>query len=322
MKTPLIALAVLGTFAGAASAQSSVSIYGIADVWVGGVDTGAAGGSMTVQQSGGLSVSRLGFKGSEDLGGGLSAIFGLEAALSVDDGTAGGMSFNRQSFVGFEGGFGQLIAGKVWTAFEDVSAAAFSGFDSPTFTPEYAIFGSALYAANPDNGFKYTTPDFGGFGGAISYALKENTGVKTTAFHLKYADGPLYVGGAYQEEADSLAATKAKFTRLGASYDFGVAKLLGTYGQVKLTGGGKVSDYAVGVDVPVGGAVLIGAGYARSKDNAVLGSTKREAFGLVATYSLSKRTTAYAAYTSADAKAGGVKVGELDLYGVGIRHTF
>lgn len=321
MKKSLVALAVLGVFAGAASAQSSVSIYGIADVWVGSVDTGAAGGSVTVQESGGLLPSRLGFRGSEDLGGGLSAIFGLEAGLTVDNGTAGGLSFNRQSFVGFEGGFGQVIAGKVWSAYDDVSYLAFTAFDSG-FTPEYFAFGSTGYSANPNNGFKYTSPDFGGFSGAISYALDENNAVKenTSAFHVKYSGGPLYIGAGYQEETAALI--KAKFTRVGASYDLGVVKLLGSFGQLKLTGGGKTTDYSFGVDVPVGSAVTIGAGYARGKDNAISGGEKRDAFGIVATYGLSKRTKLYAGFTTGDGKTAGVKTSELDVYGVGINHSF
>ncbi|MDP3253175.1 MAG: porin [Hydrogenophaga sp.] len=319
MKKSLVALAVLGAFAGAASAQSSVSIYGIADVWVGSVDNGA--GSISKLDSGGLQASRLGFKGTEDLGGGLSAIFGLEAGLAMDTGTAGGLKFDRQSFVGFEGGFGQIIAGKVWSAYDDISAASFSGFDS-AFSPEYFAFGSTSYSANPNNGFKYSSPTFGGISGAVSYALDENNAVdeNTTAFHLKYAGGPIYVGAAYQEE--TAGATESKFTRVGASYDLGVAKLLGSFGQLKQTGGLKTTDYAFGVDVPVGSALTLGAGYARGKDNAAKGDEKRDAFGIVATYSLSKRTTAYAGYTTGDGKTAGVKTKELDQYAVGIRHTF
>ncbi|MCW5655664.1 porin [Hydrogenophaga sp.] len=321
MKKSLVALAVLGAFAGAASAQSSVSIYGIVDAYVGSEDTGAAGGSVTKLDSGGLQASRLGFKGTEDLGGGLSAIFGLEAGLTVDNGTAGGFKFDRQSFVGFEGGFGQIIAGKVWSAYDDISAASFSGFDS-SFSPEYFAFGSTAYTANPNNGFKYTSPDFGGFSGAISYALDENNAVKenTSAFHLKYAAGPIYAGVAYQEETAALV--KSKYTRLGASYDLGMLKVLGSYGQLKETGGAKTTDYSVGVDFPVSSALTLGAGYARGKDNAVAGDEKRSAFGLVATYALSKRTTAYAGYTTGEGKTNGVKTQELDKYAVGVRHTF
>jgi len=102
MKKSQIALAILGSFAGVASAQSSVSIYGIVDVWAGREKINVAPGTSanSVLQSGGLSTSRLGFKGTEDLGGGLSAVFGLEAALNIDVGQStagGGLQFNRQS---------------------------------------------------------------------------------------------------------------------------------------------------------------------------------------------------------------------------------
>ena len=321
MKKSLIALAVLGTFAAAANAQSSVSIYGIADVWVGSVDTGA--GSTTKLDSNGLSTSRLGFTGTEDLGGGLSAVFGLEAGLNIDVGQSnagGGLQFNRQSYVGLAGGYGQIIAGKVWTAFDDVSASAITGFDS-AFSPEYFAFGSVAYSANPNNGFKYSSPDFGGISGAVSYSLDEDVAANTeaTAFNLKYSGGPIYAGLGYQEE--TTLGVETKFTRLGASYDLGVVKLLANYGDAK-TGGAKTTDYSIGADVPLSSALTLGVGYAHGKDNAAAGSEKRDAFAIVATYALSKRTTAYAGYTSGDGKTAGVKTSELDLYAVGLRHSF
>jgi predicted porin len=330
MKKSLVALAVLGAFAGAASAQSSVTIYGIADVWVGSQkDTGGVVvpqvSSTNVLESGGLSASRLGFKGTEDLGGGLSAVFGLEAGLTIDNGTAGGLSFNRQSYVGFAGGFGEVTFGKMWTSYDDIEAGAHSLFGGLDFAPEYAVMLSGRdYIGNPNNGFKYTSPDFGGISGSVSYALDETVGgnAEVTAFHIKYTGGPIYAGIAYQDEGTTGGLPNPEYIRANASYDFGVAQLLATYGNKKV-GAAKTNEYALGVNVPVGPAVVVSAGYATSKDNAAAGSNKRTGFGLGATYALSKRTALYGAFTSADWKDGaGVKTNDISIWGVGVRHTF
>lgn len=331
MKKSLVALAVLASFAGAASAQSSVSIYGIVDVWAGRVKAevpGVGSASASVLESGGLSTSRLGFKGTEDLGGGLSAVFGLEAGLNIDVGQSnagGGLQFNRQSYLGFSGGFGEIIAGKVWTAYDDIESAAHQLAGASDFAVEYFVMDSGnFYSANPNNGFKYTSPDFGGFSGAVSYSLDENTTVKSnvTAFHVKYASGPIYVGFAYQDEGDT---ADVKYTRINGSYDFGPAQLLLTYGRVK-EAVGAASEYSIGVNVPVSPAVTVSAAYAAHNPNSTYSINPdgdRKGFGVGATYALSKRTTAYAAYTTASVDdAAGARLAKVTQWGVGVRHSF
>lgn len=329
MKKSLVALAVLGAFSGIAAAQSSVSIYGVVDVWAGRDKNGAPGASSnTVLNSGGLSTSRLGFKGSEDLGGGLSAIFGLEAGLAIDAGTSnagGALQFNRQSYLGFSGGFGEIIAGKVWTAYDDIEAGAHQLGGATTFAVEYAVMDSGNnYSGNPNNGFKYTSPDFGGFSGAASYSLDENAATKSnvTAFHVKYANGPIYAGFAYQDEGST---TDIKYTRINGSYDFGMAKLLLTFGRVK-EAAGSANEYSIGVDFPLSDALVLSAGYAAHNPNSTYSTNPdgdRKGFGLGATYMLSKRTTTYAAYTTANTdNAAGVRTNELRRFGVGVRHSF
>lgn len=133
MKKTFIAAAAFAGLSGAALAQSSVNLYGIADVFLANQKSGVGASSISGLESGGLSTSRLGLTGREDLGGGLAAIFKLEAALGIDVGqsTAGGaLQFNRESWVGFEGGFGTVTAGKVWTALDDVWYVPNSAFDS------------------------------------------------------------------------------------------------------------------------------------------------------------------------------------------------
>jgi predicted porin len=112
MKKALLALAVLAAFAGTASAQTNVTMYGVLDMALQHENDGV--NSTTALDSGIQSGSRLGFKGTEDLGGGLKANFDLEAGVNADTGTSsqGGILFGRQAWVGLSGGFGSLRLGR------------------------------------------------------------------------------------------------------------------------------------------------------------------------------------------------------------------
>ena len=125
MKKSLLALAVLGAFAGAASAQSSITIYGIADAGI-VAESGNPAGSVTKLTSGVSAGSRLGFRGTEDLGGGLAAIFALETGILLDTGgnaqgqvfaNQNGLVFGRQDYVGLTGGFGAVTAGRQYNPY-------------------------------------------------------------------------------------------------------------------------------------------------------------------------------------------------------------
>jgi predicted porin len=317
MKKSLIALAVLAA-SGAAMAQSSVTIYGIADVWVGRTSETSDVGiktSTTKLESGGLNGSRLGFKGTEDLGGGLKAVFALEQGIALDTGAGG--SFNRQSYVGLAGGFGQVTFGNTWTAMDDILGASNSGFDSALSASNNVLAVNALYESNPGNTIKYVSPSFGGFSGGFSHSLDEVSGVKAdvTDFSLSYAAGPVAANFAYQLQND---VVDLKLTALNGSYDLGMAKLLASFGQAK-AGALKATDYQIGVDVPLSSAMTLSAGYAQSKDNAAAGDEKRTGFGVAVGYSLSKRTTTYAGYRQAKVKNSSEKD---SVIAAGIRHTF
>lgn len=340
MKKSLIALAVLAA-SGAAMAQSSVTLYGVADLWIGSakgeINTGDGwvGQRQTVLQDGGVSNSRIGFKGVEDLGGGLKAGFVLEQGVDLTTGAGG--TFNREASLGLSGSFGEVKAGKVWNAFDDVSGAAASTFDSD-LAPINTVFLSTAFGDSPTHGIRYSTPSFGGFSGAVSFTLPGDktattSASKFTALSAKYENGPIYVGFGYaaadgmytDTEAFDLDGAKAKATRLNGSYDLGVAKLLASYGTVKVAAEDfKANEYEIGVNVPLTSALSLSGGYAQSKGK-VAGVTeeKTTGFGLAAAYSLSKRTTAYAGLNNTTVKDGaGEKVGKLAVYAVGVKHTF
>lgn len=334
MKKNLIALAVLAA-SGVASAQSTVTVYGIADVWFGSSDNG------TVRQtgigSGGVSSSRFGFKGSEDLGAGLKANFVLEQGFSIDTGAnaTAGQAFSRQSFVGLSSAaFGEVRLGKTYTPFDDISGATTPGFDS-ALSPTVNVWQSTGYTANPANTVYYASPSYSGFSGAASYSLgedKNTVGVAApfnnkaghiASFNVKYQGGPVYVGLAYQVDKFAGATKSAKFLRVNGSYDLGVVKLLAGYGRVADQSAlvSKTTDWQIGADFPVTSALTLSGGYAHSKDND-LASTKRTGLGLAASYSLSKRTSVYGGIQAAKTTANSAADVKTDLYAVGIRHAF
>ena len=322
VKKSLIALAVLAA-SGAVMAQSSVTLYGIADVWVGSTKSGVNAKSVTQMGSGGFNGSRYGFKGSEDLGGGLKAVFKLEQGFDISTGAANAGAFNRQAFVGLEGGFGSVTFGNVWSAMDDVIGAGNGAFDTGAFSPLYSMSGSVhnTYQDRPRNAIKYTSPSFGGLTGAVVYGLDENAAVKRDIvdFNLAYAAGPLGVSVAYQVQNNT---TDTELFLLNGSYDLGVAKLLATYGQVE-TGAAKSRDYQLGVDVPLSSALSLSGSFAQTRDNAALGDGKRTGYGIAAKYSLSKRTFTYAGLRNVDAKnRAGTKIGRDSVYAVGVQHSF
>lgn len=326
MKKSLIALAVMAA-SGASFAQSSVTIYGLADIWFGSVKTDDGKGtsvSTTKLDSGGVNTSRWGLKGSEDLGGGLKANFKLEQAIALDTGAASG--FSRESYVGFSGGFGEVKLGKMWTAYDDVSGASNAVFDSK-LAPMNWVFASTGYQGNPGNSIYYASPSFSGFSGAFSYSLDEKvaTAAAISSLNLTYGAGPLAVQFGYQSEDVSTSSDDTSFVRLGGSYDFGVATAKLTYGRVSNVGnlsGADTDEWQIGVDVPLGSALTVSASYAKSDDNVKAGDQSREGFGLAAAYTLSKRTFVYGGFTANKFTQGSASDSKLDIFAVGVQHKF
>lgn len=299
-------------FAGAAAAQSSVSLYGIADIWV-----GKPQGAKVQAGSGGLAGSRWGMKGSEDLGGGLTAGFNFESAVDLGNGATGAQLFGRQANISLGGGFGTLKIGKSWNAMDDVYGAANSGFDSALSANKVWL---NSYAGEAAAQLHYTTPSIAGFTAAVSTQLSGNTatgnvaGGKTSAFNVTYANGPLAVALGYEDNKNTSLAAAQKGTMINGSYDLGMAKLMGSYYTTKPAGGGaKTNSYQLGADIPMSSALTLSVGYASSK---VSGTSSSTGFGVAAGYALSKRTTVYAGVRAAN------NVVNNDLWAVGVNHKF
>lgn len=336
MKKSLIALAVLAA-SGAAMAQSTVTLYGVADAYFG--STKINNQTQVRVNSDGLSGSRWGLRGSEDLGGGLKAVFVLESGFNIDTGNvAGGATmFGRQAFVGLNSdSFGSVSLGRHYGAYFVTKGSFLSAqANSPTFdtTNNTAVgsFGAWVgHQVRLSNSIRYETPNISGFQAAVVYGLGEdkNTALnprnatKNASLSLTYANGPIGLAFAYQDD-EFATATPASFhvknAAIGGFYDFGVAKAFLAYNQAKLTGLSNQKEWSIGARAPLGATTLV-AQYSHSSGNlAALG--KNQSFGLGAEYSLTKRTTAYTALTATKLNFGGADIKDR-VFGVGVRHTF
>jgi predicted porin len=315
MKKTLVAMAVLAAST-AAMAQSSVTVYGVMDVWVGGAKEGLNTKTSRVMESGGLAGSRIGFMGEEDLGGGLKAVFKYEQGLNADSGEGGLSAQARQAYVGLAGGFGQVTFGNVWSAMDDVFGASNSGFDSGLSAN--AIW-SVGYKERPTDAIRYESLSYGPVSFVITHGLnRSQPGLNQdqTDVAVMYADGAITANYGYQLQR---AAVDTKVNTVNGSYDLGVAKLLASY-ATENTGAAKATAYQIGADVPLSSALTLSVGYAQNKVKAT--DAKAKGYSVAVGYGLSKRTTVYAGYRTGTEKTAGVKTDKNSLYAVGINHAF
>ncbi len=345
MQKTLIALAVLAA-SGAAMAQSSVTLYGLVDAGVGQKRTEVNGvkTKQSVVDSSLLNNSRYGFKGSEDLGGGLKANFTLEQGFSTDTGAAvsSTQAFSRKAVVGLSGDFGAVDLGRQYSAYDDLRGATNMIYDT-NFATTGTVFATGLadYTNRIDNSIGYRSPSFGGISGAVVLGLGEDktsalSATKNISAHIKYANGPIVVGYGYQQQDSRIPATtvpvaaafntaEIKYHLFAGSYDFGVAKLTGGYNIAKQSGL-EDKEYQIGVSVPFG-AAAVAAGYSNAKgERAGAADLEGKGISLLGTYSLSKRTTLYAGYLRTEvetaAAAGATTTTEKSTLATGVRHTF
>lgn len=345
MKKSLLALAVLGAFAGVASAQSSVTIYGLADAGIAVVTGGTKGRELKLENGGRYATSFLGFRGTEDLGDGLSAVFKLEG--SVDIPTGGGALFDRESWVGLKGNFGTVTAGYHYTPFWD-AAASLDPLGTGLGGRSTNLVGTSGFRVK--NSVRYSLPAMGGFTANVAYGFGEvagNTSAgRSIGFNAGYANGPLMTVLAYHNLHDVAtgltSADVAENALLGGTYDFGVAKAHLAYGINKTRDAANLTtvksrDLLVGVTVPFGARSTVMASYIVKKDK--LASKDADQIALAYTYDMSKRTQLYtgiarihnkngAAYITQDATAptpveaaAGIVGGNREFI-AGIRHTF
>lgn len=351
MKKSLLALAALTAFAGAASAQSSVTLFGIVDLSARSVKNGSAGTLKTLGTNGQAS-SRLGFRGVEDLGGGLRAGFWLEGDISGDVGgggktaanangsTADPMTWTRRATVSLNGGFGEIRLGRDYTpTFTNLSTYDMFGYVGVSSIANIrSVIGSgAGTAVRANNTISYFLPSLGGLYGQVQVAAGEQTtGNKYAGGRLGYAAGPLNVSGAYGKTYKTgTMIDDLKVINFGASFNLGFLTVQGSY---------EKSDYSSANQKLASAGVLVPLGSGNLKVNYTKATGSSKAFeanllGLGYVYDMSKRTSLYVGYGRVQnegnatlgarfaASSGGPTAGFLSGqtstgYDFGIRHNF
>ena len=244
MKKTLITLAVLAAATGVAQAQSSVVIYGTVDAGFVS-ERGGVNGNVNKLDSGIGSASRLGFKGTEDLGSGLSALFVLESGFNVDNGQqdVAGTLFNRQAYVGLSSKTaGTVTLGRQYTPWYNTLSKV-----ADPFAAGYAGSAKNLFPANTtrtSNTVLYTSPNFNGFDADVAYSAANNGQESLVSSKIGrqmgasvgYANGPLNARLAYNTTSNESATSNKGSARnwlAAANYDFAVAKAFLAYGVNK-----------------------------------------------------------------------------------------
>lgn len=319
MKKSLVALAVLGTLAGTASAQSSVTLFGVMDAGVAFLKGGGVSTNQVV--SGGLNTSRFGLRGTEDLGGGLKANFWLESQVNEDTGTSdsGGKFWNRRATVGLSGDFGEFRIGRDKTSVRNIidEFDAFGGVGFGDITANSKFSSNALGAAGTlganrnDNEVRYFLPsNLGGIYGSLDMGYGEGVGgQKLYGGRVGYKEGPLNVTAGMSV---STLANGAKWGHgaVGASYDFGMVKI-GVLGIEAKYAGRKQDVYGVNATVPVGqGAFKVQYAQSNANSLAETGAAVYDARLISAAYiyNVSKRTSLYGIVSDLKNKGKGTMV--------------
>ena len=329
MKKSVLALATLGAFAGAASAQSSVTMFGVIDLNVQTVSNNDRTYSMGTD---GMANSRLGFRGTEDLGGGLKAGFWLEMGLSPDTGGSAGLwgnntannanrlFFNRRSTVSLSNQWGELRLGRDytatfwnWTVFDPFGTngvgsstnLALSNFASTALAG--TTYGTLVRA---NNMVAYYLPN-GAFGpglyGQVQVAAGENANAnKFWGGRIGYAAGPFDIAASYGQTQELLAGTGIDLDtwNIAGSWNFGFMKLSGFYGQINVDGltpylgnDAERENWFVGVTAPFGQWNLK-ASYGGTNGKKALNNDDASQWAIGVDYNLSKRTALYATWAS------------------------
>lgn len=328
MKTKAAVLVTGAAISLGAMAQSSVTIYGVVDAAITRTDNGST--TATTLDSGKQSGSRIGFKGTEDLGGGLSAIFNMENGFNVDTGAQADATrlFNRQAWVGWSGGFGTVKAGRQFTPVY-ANLGTFDPFGDALAGDSARIFNTEYEGSRFDNNLTYNYAA-NGFRGEVQYAFGEvagnNSASRAVGGFAGYKNGPVDAVLTYTKVNNATGTDSRRTWLLGGNYDFGVVKPYAVYAKVKGPGGVDVRDWLLGLTAPVGPSGTVMTSFAR-KNNRAAANADAKQWALGYAHALSKRTNLYTSYgrltnetgSSLRVPVAGNTASELN---VGIRHVF
>jgi predicted porin len=288
-RTAIVAAALAAC--GAAQAQSSVTIYGIVSTdYVHATNTPT--GKINKIEPGRVNPARLGFKGSEDLGGGLSAVFNLESAIGPDTGSAGAPFWGRGANVGLSSStLGTVTAGRHWNINDDLlgNFFVFGGFAVFNYTG----FGFTSDLVN--NSVKYVSPNLAGLSVEALFGAGEGstTNPRTVEVGGVYAFGPVKLGLTYHEA--KRVGLVNKLTACGVAYSLGSVTLRGGYAAADneyddyslVAGAYKAASYDIGADIGFGPASVSVDYVARDLKSS---GNDSHFFRVLGKYNLSKRT--------------------------------
>ncbi|MGV3654188.1 MAG: porin [Noviherbaspirillum sp.] len=341
MKKSLLALAVMGAFAGVAHAQSAVTIYGSFDGGVryttnqGPVGPDSDEGRLTMGSNGTFQSNRIGFRGVEDLGGGMNAHFNLETGFNTGTGELNNTAnrlFDRTASVGFGGTWGSLDFGRQYSAnFRTIGTYDPFNYKYTGIIPLAGQGGITRF----NNSIQYTGK-FGPVTARVDYALGEQVGSLRDGSSLGggvvYAAGPFSVGGAYtnQKIADGATFSDHNNWTVGGAWTTGPIRVAAGYADSNrelVAGDLQTRDAWLGASYNLTPAMAVTAAYYHRKaDNDATGATGKQQLGIVGlTYALSKRTNFYADVDYAKYKDALIPAnGEDNRTGVsvGINHLF
>jgi general bacterial porin, GBP family len=334
MKKTLVLAAVAASFASAAYAQSSVTLYGVVDAGLSYVNneasvTGSAHHSAVALTSGNVDGSRWGLRGKEDLGGGLAAVFTLESGFNLANGrsTVSGRSFDRQAFAGLSSPYGTLTLGRQYDSVVDyLGPLTATGSWGGTYFAHPGDNDNANNSMRINNSVKFKSENYdglsfsglygfsnqaGGFANDRAYSVGagyENGGLKLAAGYLQAQGLDRSSNGAIQDGAPDFGSAgttqKQRTWGAGANYSFGPAVVGAVFTQSRFqfaVGDGSVrfNNYEVNARYNLTPALSLGAAYTYTQAvvhsvGVASASSHWNQFGLQSDYALSKRTDLYA----------------------------
>lgn len=336
MQHKRLAVALLASFPLFASAQSNVTLYGMVDAAIALEDNGV-NDRTTVVNSGNQSASRIGFRGTEQLGGGLKALFNLEAGTAIDTGAGDSALFGRRAVVGLEGAFGTVTVGREYSPIAAVAGAS-DTLGQGFYGSNLSSFNAGRLTRRLSSSVNYKSQSLSGFKFLAAYAAGEkNSGPSgdLQGVGLEYANGPIYVGAAYHK-IERLATGDDKEYSVGAAFKAGNdLEFKGNYMVADQTGANnKFTQANVGVSKGFGPHKV----FFNLQRNEIDGGAEGDAFTVAYSYALSKRTNVYSTYaqmrnngrglfglnassTQLNPPAGAFGA-DPSVFNVGIRHSF
>lgn len=338
MQKQLIALAVLGALSAPAfAADNSVTLYGRVDMAVSANDDGKTNRFMVDNYS-----SRIGFKGSEDLGDGLSAVWQIETGIAPDDSANSKAFASRNSFIGLKGGFGTVLAGNHDTPFKslDKNVSIMWGQGDALEVITHGKASSLNFHTRQTNVLQYHSPNLSGFQFKAAYSPDEakvdgGSNKQKYSFSGEYDGGMFHLGAAYDVKSDEKNKGKDwNAAKVIGSVKLGDTTLGGAYSKLDNDEGKDTNTYLLAVSHKIDKLTLKGT-YAMADETASNAKDGVDMLGLEANYALTKRTAMYgyvslikneanaaAKFVSSDNSPTPAKGDDARAFGLGVRHNF